>query len=103
MPDYVRAAQTDSITDQLKMCDAWAKLGYSDHQLSTAAGQLCLRAQIWGQAKKNFEDAIRTAPTAVNYAGLAQALRGMGDVTAAQEAEHQASKLNQVRVLDHHD
>ncbi len=103
MPDYVRAAQTDSITDQLKMCDAWAKLGYNDHQLSTAAGQLCLRAQIWGQAKKNFEDAIRTAPTAVNYAGLAQALRGMGDVTAAQEAEHQASKLNQVRVLDNHD
>ena len=51
----------ESITDQLKMCDAWANLGYRDHQLSTAAGQLCLRAQLWGQAKKNFEDAIRTA------------------------------------------
>ena len=87
------------------MCDAWANLGYNDHQLSTAAGQLCLRAQVWGQAKKNFEDAIRTAPDsakAINYAGLAQALRGMGDIAAAQEAEHQATQLNQVKVLETH-
>ena len=105
MPDYVRAADQDSVTAQLKMCDAWANLGYNDHQLSTAAGQLCLRAQVWGQAKKNFEDAIRTAPDsakAINYAGLAQALRGMGDIAAAQEAEHQATQLNQVKVLETH-
>ena len=102
MPDYVNAAEHDSVTSQLKMCDAWANLGYNDHQLSTAAGQLCLRAQVWGQAKKNFEDAIRTAPTAINYAGLAQALRGMGDINAAQTAEQQATQLNQVKVLDTH-
>ena len=77
-------------------------MGCNDHQLSTAAGQLCLRAQVWGQAKKNFEDAIRTAPTAINYAGLAQALRGMGDINAAQTAEQQATQLNQVKVLDTH-
>ena len=105
MPDYVQAAQSDSITDQLKMCDAWANLGYRDHPLSTAAGQLCLRAQLWGQAKKNFEDAIRTAPDsakAINYSGLAQALRGIGDLSGAQAAEHQISELNKVQTLEHH-
>lgn len=54
LPDYVRAAQTDSITDQLKMCDAWQNLGYADDALYTTAGQLCIRAQMWGQAKKNL-------------------------------------------------
>ena len=102
LPDYVRAAQTDSITDQLKMCDAWQNLGYADDALYTTAGQLCIRAQMWGQAKKNFDDAIRLNPSIVNYSGLAQALNGMGDTAGAQAAEHQASRLNQVNVL-HHD
>lgn len=102
LPDYVRAAQTESITDQLKMCDAWSNLGYADDALYTAAGQLCIRAQMWGQAKKNFEDAIRLKPSVVNYSGLAQALNGMGDSAGAQAAEHQASRLHEIAVL-HHD
>ena len=101
LADYVRAAQTDSITEQLKMCDAWSKLGYADDALYTAAGQLCIRAQMWGQAKKNFEDAIRLKPSVVNYSGLAQALNGMGDTASAQAAEHQASRVHEIAVLPH--
>jgi HemY protein len=99
LPDYVRAAQNESITDQLKMCNAWQAQGHNDVALHTTAGQLCVRAQVWGQAKKHFEEAIKMQASAVVYSGLAQALYGMGDKEAAQNAEHQASKMNELQVL----
>ena len=99
LPDYVRAATSDSVTEQLKMCDAWQAQGHNDAPLHTTAGQLCVRSELWGQAKKHFEEAIRLAPSAMLYSGLAQALYGMGDKEAAQNAEHQASVFHEVKVL----
>ncbi len=98
--DYVLAAQSDSITDQLKMCNAWQAQGHNDAALMLVTGQLCLRASLWGQAKKNFDELVRTAPSAQAHAGLAQALHGMGDTVAAQKAEHAASQFNQVSTLN---
>lgn len=100
LSQYVQAAQTDSVTDQLKMCDAWLKLGYNDDALYTTTGQLCLRAQMWGQAKKNFEEATRLKPSVINFSGLAQALKGIGDNTGAQTAERQASQLHEINVFN---
>ena len=99
LPDYVRAATSDSVTEQLKMCDAWQAQGHNDAALHTTAGQLCVHSELWGQAKKHFEEAIRLAPSAMLYSGLAQALYGMGDKEGAQNAEHQASAFHEVKVL----
>lgn len=99
LPDYVRAATSESVTEQLKMCDAWQAQGHNDAPLHTTAGQLCVRSELWGQAKKHFEEAIRLAPSAILYSGLAQALYGMGDKEGAQNAEHQASMFHEVKTL----
>ena len=100
LPEYVRAATSDSITDQLKMCNAWQAQGHNDAALHTTAGQLCMRSDLWGQAKKHFEEALKREPSASAYAGLAQALRGMGDTEGAQNAERQASVFHEVKVLN---
>ena len=100
LSEYVRAAASDSITDQLKMCNAWQAQGHNDAALHTTAGQLCMRSDLWGQAKKHFEEALKREPSASAYAGLAQALRGMGDTEGAQNAERQASVFHEVKVLN---
>ena len=59
-----------------------------------------MRSDLWGQAKKHFEEALKREPSASAYAGLAQALRGMGDTEGAQNAERQASVFHEVKVLN---
>lgn len=81
------------------MCDAWQAQGNNDAPLHITAGQLCVRSELWGQAKKHFEEAIKLQASMTAYSGLAQALHGMGDTEAAQNAEHQASVFNEVTIL----
>lgn len=97
--DYVAAAQSDSVTEQLKMCQAWQAQGHDDNALALVTGQLCLRAGLWGQAKKQFETVVQTAPSVPAYSGLGQALRRMGEEEAAQKAERQASGLHEILPL----
>lgn len=52
LPDYVHAAQTDSITDQLKMCDAWQKLGYADDALAPPVN--CAFGRKCGDRRRKF-------------------------------------------------
>jgi HemY protein len=92
---YVQASDADSLTSQLKMLDAWEKQRQAankpDALLQIALGQLCLKAQIWGRAKKSFADSLAIRPTAQAHQGLAQAYRAMDDIAHAQEEERLAA------------
>ena len=97
LPLYIDAVEDSSVTSQLKMLDAWETRrvaeGKKDADLLCAAGQMCLKAQIWGRAKANFQSSIAIKPTVQAHYGLAQAYRAMNDAPHAQEEEAKAAAL----------
>ena len=101
LPLYIEAADDSSGTAQLKMLDAWEALrekdGTKDADLLCAAGQMCLKAQIWGRAKANFQSSLAVKPSVQAHYGLAQTYRAMNDVVHAQEEEAKAAALANVK------
>ena len=90
---YVQAATEPTYTAQLKAVDAWDVTHPKDADVLAAAGQLCLKASIWGRAKVNFQSSLAIKPTAAAHYGLAQTYRALDDVTHAQEEERKAAAL----------
>ncbi|MGL4767418.1 MAG: heme biosynthesis HemY N-terminal domain-containing protein [Formosimonas sp.] len=90
---YVAAASEPTYTAQLKMLDEWASAHPKDAALNCAAGQLCLKAQLWGRAKVNFQTSLAAAPSVAAHFGLAQTYRALDDVTHAQIEERKAAEL----------
>lgn len=90
---YAQASTDDSVTAQLKMFDLWETEHNNDADLLGAAGQLCLKAKLWGRAKMNFSNSLKIMPSVHAHYGLAQTHRGMNELTAAQEQERKAAEL----------
>ncbi|TDR31146.1 heme biosynthesis HemY N-terminal domain-containing protein [Hydromonas duriensis] len=94
---YVAAADENSVTAQLKMIEVWENQrnteGKKDAQLLCAAGLLCLKAQLWGRAKANFQNSLNITPSIQAHFGLAQTYRAVGDASNAQLEEAKAAAL----------
>lgn len=93
---YVQAMDDSSQTEQLKMLDIWSSkqsLAQKDPVFLLAAGQLCFKSKIWGQAKNYFQSSLAITPTVKAHYGLAQTYRAMDLVPDAQEEERKAAML----------
>ena len=90
---YVQASEESSQTQQLKALDDWEVKYPNDATLLCAAGELCLKAKIWGRAKANFQNSLAVKPSVVAHYGLAQTYRALADEPHAQEEERKAAAL----------
>lgn len=65
---------------QLKSAEKWLESHPEDSGLLLALGRICMRNQLWGQAREYFRACIALASLPVAYAELARLLASLGDV-----------------------
>lgn len=93
---YVKAMDDSSQTGQLQQFETWGlkqPLAHKDPEYLSAAGQLCFKAKIWGQAKSYFQSSLAIKSTVKAHYGLAQTYRAMELIPEAQEEERKAAML----------
>ncbi len=75
---YGLAAGVDS-AKQLARAEAWLDKHENNALLLLTLGRLCLRARIWGKARRYLEASVMAAPHTEAYHTLAQLLERLGE------------------------
>lgn len=68
---YGELAGLDPVT-QLATVESWLTQQGEQPELLLAAGQVCIRNQLWGKARAYLDGALRLRPTAAAFLALAQ-------------------------------
>lgn len=86
--EYSRAHATPA-RSQLERVDAWLKLapahGPARATLLRAAGQICLREQLWGKSKSYLLESVSADPNPQTLLALARLAEAIGDAGEATE------------------
>ena len=71
---------------QLKRAEGWLQDHPEDPDLLLAAARLCVRNELWGQARSYLETTLSLRPTPEAYNEYGQLLARLGDADAAAKA-----------------
>lgn len=74
---------------QLRNAEQWLKAQKDNPTLLLALGRICLRNQLWGQARDYFGATLKISPIPVVYAELARLLDHLGDQQHSSELYRQ--------------
>jgi HemY protein len=78
---------------QLHTAQRWLEQHADDAALHLTLGRLCLRNQLWGQAKDHLQQSLKLRPSPAAYAELARLLASLGEHKASLDAYQQGLLL----------
>lgn len=81
---YGLAAPADR-QSQLQHAQHWLKGHPEDAELHLALGRICLRNELWGQARDHFQQSLKLRPTPAAYAELGRLLAHLGEYNHSTE------------------
>lgn len=73
------ALQNADAKQQLATAQRWQQAHSQDSVLQLTLGRICLRNQLWGQARDHFKASLQLHPAPEAYAELARLLAQLGD------------------------
>jgi len=85
-------AAADNRPAQLHTAQRWLEQHADDATLHLAVARLCLRNELWGQARDHLQQSLKLRPSPAAYAELARLLGSLGEHKASAEY-HQAGLL----------
>lgn len=83
------ALQQVDARQQLQLAEHWEEKHAEDPALQLTLGRLCLRNQLWGQARDHFKKSLGLQPTPEAYAELARLLAHLGETETSLETYKQ--------------
>lgn len=81
---------------QLHQAQAWLPDHRGEAELQLALGRICLRNELWGQARDHFQQSLQMRPTPAAYAELGRLVAHLG------EANHSTEYFRQGLLLTTH-
>jgi HemY protein len=85
--------QTNDVKTQLAHAEAWNKQYGNQPVLLLTLGRLCMRCQLWGQARHYLEDSIKLEPSVEAYLEYGKLLEQLGETSAALQNYRQGLLL----------
>lgn len=79
---------------QLHQAQRWLEHHPDDAELHLALGRVCLRNELWGQARDHFQQSLKLRATPAAYAELGRLYAHMGESAASMEHFQQGLLLS---------
>lgn len=86
--DLYGLTSADNRQAQLHTAQRWLEQHTDDSALHLTLGRLCLRNELWGQAKEHLQQSLKLRPSPAAYAELARLLASLGEHKASIDAYH---------------
>ncbi len=84
---------TDDLKPQLNCAEKWLKSHPNDPDLLLCLGRLCIKLELWSQAKEHLQKSLKIALRTETYQVLGQALEGADETQEALACYRQGFEL----------
>jgi HemY protein len=85
-------------TQQRQWAEQWLQARPQDPDLRLALGRICLRNELWAQARDHFLATVKSKPTPTAYAELARLLAAMGELKQSADYAQRGLELASMRL-----